>query len=458
MHSAAACSAGGAASVITIVVTVLDGLCLASSNQPSFEAAIVSLSTIGCVALILLLVLRQIHPQTKIWPWKSWQSVVHGLLIGYLFFAAGITAGVIGKTLTTTPSTPLFVARNILWALSVFAQAIFSGLLLVPKTNSQNGSSSRWPRPRDHEMSALPDRSHQRNTTLPDSTQTLVETFRPRLTLNLKASNHTLTPWNPSPSNVPSRVSSRYSGRTLYHQEPDHNSIDLHSGVTSTKGKDHDVCNVADQEEPPSLSQQQQQQQQQATSPTSPSGMPHRSNSEARRSTDSLLILPSPGLPSPIETSSPADSSCAETNKPTRQRSLPKLNLPPNEQDQMNIHPLFRACSPSPPPTPLPGTMVKASPAAGTTISPQTLNRVRWSRSSNSLRVSEKRRSQSPFLLERMDLPEGERSEQDKSSIAAATAAATARPMPGIIMAADIRSSMMQYEKRYELNESPHEG
>lgn len=449
MHSVAACSTGAAALVVTFIVTVLDGLCL-SSNQSSLEAAIVSLSTIGCVALILLLVLRQRYPQAKIWPWISWQSVVHGLLIGYLFFAAGITAGAIGKTLTIVPSKPRFVARSILWALSVFVQAIFSGLLLVPKSNSQDDSSRRWPRPLAHEMSVLPDRSCERNSRMPDSAQTLVESFRPhQQTLNLKTSTDVLTPWHPNPSNIPSRVSSRYSGRTLYQQESHQNSIDLHSGVTSpNKAEVHDGCCVTDKEEP----------QRQATCPTSPSDIPNRSNSEAKRSMDSLLILPSPGQPSTIEASVPADSFSTVTNKPTRHSSLPKLKLPPGEKDEMNIHPLFRACSPSPPPTPLPGTIVKASPAAGTTISPQTLNQVRCSRSSNSLHVSKEWRSRSPFLLERMDLPKGERSDQAESSVAAATAAATSRPMPGIIMAGDIRRSMMQYEKKYELSESPHEG
>lgn len=74
--------------------------------------------------------------------------------------------------------------------------------------------------------------------------------------------------------------------------------------------------------------------------------------------------------------------------------------------------------------------MVKASPAAGTTISTQTLNRVR---STTSLRVKNNGRSRSP-LFGQMDLTEEEGSGEAESSSAAA-AAAISRPMPGIIMA-----------------------
>lgn len=433
MHSLVACSVGGVALVLTFIVTILDGLCFAVSNNSALESATVSLSTIACVELVGLLVLRQKHPQTKIWPWITWQSAVYGFLIGYLFLTAGVTAGTIAKSLLEVHPKPRFIARNIIWAFSVFIQAIFSGLLLVPEGNTRDDveSSPRWPHARPHEMEVLPHRSRERTRQIPDSTPTLVETFRPPLTLNIKTSNDALAPWNPS--NAPTRVSSRYSGRTLYQNESTRNSVvDLHTGAGSpTKPDGQDGCTLTDQD---------QQQATITTSPTSPDDAQNsRRDSEARLSMDSLLILPSPGLPSPIEysPSTTTDSSfTTETtflpSKPKRQQPPPTLNLPPNDEAQMNIHPLFRACSPSPPPTPLPGTMVKASPAAGTTISTQTLNRVR---STTSLRVKNNGRSRSP-LFGQMDLTEEEGSgEAESSSAAAAAAAAISRPMPGIIMA-----------------------
>lgn len=435
MHSLVACSVGGVALVLTFIVTILDGLCFAVSNNSALESATVSLSTIACVALVGLLVLRQRHPQTKIWPWITWQSAVHGFLIGYLFFTAGVTAGTIAKSLLEEHPKPRFIARNIIWAFSVFVQAIFSGLLLVPEGNppedDENTTAARWPRARPHEMEVLPHRSRERTRQMPESTPTLVETFRPALTLNIKPSNDALAPSNPS--NAPTRVSSRYSGRTLYQNESTRNSVDLHTGVGSpTKPDAQDGCTLTDQDQQTSTF---------TTNPTSPDDtQSSRRDSDVKLSMDSLLILPSPGLPSPIEysPSSTTESFATENtithSKSKRQQPPPTLSLPPNDEAQMNIHPLFRACSPSPPPTPLPGTTVKASPAAGTTISTQTLNRVR---STTSLRVKNNGRSRSP-LFGRMDLTEEEGSGEAESSSAAAAAAAISRPMPGIIMAGEM--------------------
>lgn len=435
MPSLVTCSVGGVALVLTFIVTILDGLCFAASNNSALESATVSLSTLACVALVGLLVLRQKHPETKIWPWNTWHSAVHGFLIGYLFITAGVTAGTIARSLLEAYPKPRFIARNIIWAFSVFIQAIFSGLLLVPEGSRPNDTENqvpRWPGPRPHEMEVLPHRSRERNEETrqapPESTHTLVETFRPQLTLNTKTSNEGLAPW--TRSNAPTRVSSRYSGRTLYQNESTRNSVDLHPGTGSLAKHDpQDACTISEKD----------QQQQQSTDDDSQES---RRDSDVKLSMDSLLILPSPGIPSPVEFSPSTTTSslvldplptAVVPSKPQRQQPPPTLNLPPNGDDQLNIHPLFRTCSPSPPPTPLPGTNVKASPAAGQTISPQTLNRVR---STTSLRVKNNGRSRSP-LFGQMDLAEEESSGEAESS-AAAAAAAISRPMPGIIMAGEM--------------------
>ncbi|KAJ5765618.1 hypothetical protein N7520_005177 [Penicillium odoratum] len=100
-----------------------------------------------------------------------------------------------------------------------------------------------------------------------------------------------------------------------------------------------------------------------------------------------------------------------------------------------NIHPLFRSTSPCPSPTPTPGTRVKASPSAGQTITHQTLTRMR---SARSLR---ERQIPSPFLS------------------AEELAHARKDPESGLsfIDAGHVRRSITQYEKKYDLNESPDE-
>lgn len=102
-----------------------------------------------------------------------------------------------------------------------------------------------------------------------------------------------------------------------------------------------------------------------------------------------------------------------------------------------NIHPLFRSTSPCPSPTPTPGTRVKASPSAGQTITHQTLTRMRSARS-----LRESLQSPSPFL-----------SDEEVTQ-------ARKEPNSGFLSFVDaghVRRSITQYEKRYDLNESPDE-
>lgn len=438
MHTTVLYSLVSATLVLTVTGTILDGVCYVWSNRSSFESAIVSLSAVSCVDLVLLLVLRQIHPKGGTWPWRIWQSIAHYLLIAYLFLAAGTTAGLITKSSTMVPAEILLITRNIFWALSVFLQALFSGYMLVSNNTRQRDDSHRWPRPLSQELEALQNHSSETNQIQErtDSPSMVVESRRPFLSINPKTSTDGLAPVHPYMSNVTTRVSSLYSGKTLFQQESKSDSIDLHSGVTSSSNKvdasEGDTCNAAGPE----------------NEFTSARPAPQRKESQDIRSVDSLLILPSP--PSPTESATPEPS----INK---QPILPKLNCTPNDKNvkEKSIHPLFRSDSPSPPPTPMPGTMVKASPVAGTTISAMTLSRVR---SSNSLRMGNGGRSRSPMLLERMGEGESRDDSQVEPSSPSSAPASSSSPIPGAIMAGDVRRSMVQHERKYELNESPHEG
>ncbi|KAJ5216545.1 uncharacterized protein N7498_002952 [Penicillium cinerascens] len=103
------------------------------------------------------------------------------------------------------------------------------------------------------------------------------------------------------------------------------------------------------------------------------------------------------------------------------------------ESREHNIHPLFRSNSPSPSPTPTPGTTVKGSPSAGQTITKNTLTRMR---SARSLR-EQNMRTPSP-------LPES-RPELVRQNSGAG------------LWLSYVRRGASQYEKRYDLNESPEE-
>lgn len=434
MHTTVVHSLAGAALLLTLTGTILDGVCYVWSNRSSFESAIVSLSAVSCVDLVLLLVLRQIHPKGGTWPWRSWQSIAHCLLVAYLFLAAGTTAGLIAKSSTKVPAEAQLITRNVFWALSVFLQALFSGYLLVSNNTRKRDGSHRWPCPLSHELEALQNHSSGTNQIQDhtDSPSIIVGSCRPSLSINPKASTDGLAPVHPYMSNVATRVSSRYSGKTLFQQESKHDSIDLHSGVTSSSNEvdalEGDTGNMTGPEH----------------ESTSTRPAPQRKESEDICSVDSLLILPSP--PSPTESATPESS----INK---QPILPKLNFPPSDKNvkEENIHPLFRSDSPSPSPTPMPGTMVKASPVAGTTISAMTLSRVR---SSNSLRMSNGGRSRSPMLLERMSEGRSRDDSQVEPSPPSSAPASSSSPISGAIMAGGVRRSMVQYEKKYELNES----
>ncbi len=77
---------------------------------------------------------------------------------------------------------------------------------------------------------------------------------------------------------------------------------------------------------------------------------------------------PANALDGPFLPQSPTYSTPNFTRPFSRQRS---------SSDECHIHPLFRTNSPTPPPTPTPGTVVTAAPMAGQVINGRTLNRMR---------------------------------------------------------------------------------
>ncbi|OGM42424.1 hypothetical protein ABOM_008299 [Aspergillus bombycis] len=324
----------------------------------------------------------------------------------------------------------LLVTRTVIWAISVLAEGLFGGLLLM--TLAKRTSRSRWSTSLPHDLDAL----HEQlavNNRLESTKQPQLVVDSPKQSADQKRSCDGLIAIQQSTSSAASLISKRYSGRTLYQQDSKHGSIDLNPPVAYPEcvvmrntfdscPYEHNIYTIGADSDSRSRKTQGNRPELRCSLDTL------RRQSSFRRSSDTSRSL--------------------QPEAPTK-GGHPKLTL----SDESNIHPLFRSNSPTPPPTAMPGTTVIASPVAGQTISMKALHRMR---STNSLR-SYTPRSRSP-LFEQIDqageevhpktgLGDG-RCEPNNDQIFT---------IPNFVMAADLRRSITQYEKRYDLIESPHE-
>ncbi|PYH40310.1 uncharacterized protein BP01DRAFT_308646 [Aspergillus saccharolyticus JOP 1030-1] len=432
---------GGFTLLSTFITTILNGICYSfsrslSSHIASVESAIVSLGTINCAVITALLFLWAKDVNARMGAqWRSHRAIFYSLIAVYLSIATGITAGGIawsavqsmtGKTSVTHKHQTLMLSRCVIWAISVLSQGILGGYLLT--SLSKRDAGGRWSSALSQELEILPDQvSVGDKEEVVKAPSIVLESQRP--SGEGKTSGDIVPELQPSASRTESQTSNRYSGRTLYQHDSKQSSLDLPR--THLAGAESTVPRYQAREQPENLTVQPGGKEERNEPPTI-----RRSYSGPKRSFE--------GLPrqSSVNRSSPATSSThlAATSRPVP----PKLKLP----DESFIHPLFRSDSASPPPTPMPGTTVIASPAAGQTISVQTLNRVR---STRSLR-SHAPRSRSP-LFEQVDQPLAELERKSDSP----EPSGRESPMPNFILAADVRSSITRYEKKYDLDESPDE-
>ncbi|CAG7920102.1 unnamed protein product [Penicillium olsonii] len=313
----------GASLLSTFIVTILNGICFATS-QASADVVTIILSAMGCLALITLGVLHHKNIQRGRVPCTY-------LTGGYLLIAAVASAG----AMALSPQGTVFVTRSVFWALSVFIQGLYCGYITTALFQAH--SSPEWPRSYSHELKDMPE-----SPTLipaPPRVCDLSELFEPKRTSLRKYP----------------RRSSRYSDATLcpYEKsETKNNSID----TTSTHS-------------PPSPTDK--------TTPARPlrGSNSIRSMSSSRRNAPTPLSLDSAVGPLPSPSATLVDS---PTTKPV---SNPNSTWEYNPFRENNIHPLFRSNSPCPSPTLNPGTVVKASPSAGQTIPAGTITRMRSARS-----------------------------------------------------------------------------
>lgn len=376
------------ASLSTLVVAILNGVIYAKlqslpDSTSTMGQAPLSFSAITFVALIFLSMFlhKDIRGQHQ---WPEWRMGLFYFTGIYLFIAAASSSA----TMTTEKlSSGLSVSRSIFWALSLLAQGQYFGLLLVK--SGQKTLTPIWPS------------SYSQELPRSDSASTK---FTPLQTVHDPCPRVGGFDTRRSSLRKFPRRSSRYPGDILCVQnigEVKHNSFDTSSSTTSSA----------------------------KSSPTHdrmPDFYTERDTRPLLRGNGSIRSMPSlrqERVPRSLDTlvhTSPTTSALR-----LHPQSTSTLNLA--EAREQNIHPLFRSTSASPPPTPTRGTMVKASPSAGQTITKNTLTRMR---SNRSLR--------------------------------------TPSPLPGSgeftsglapVHTGQIRRShsTTQSEKRYELNESPEE-
>ncbi|KAJ5232028.1 hypothetical protein N7468_004984 [Penicillium chermesinum] len=363
----------GAAMLSAVIMTILNGLAYTTlptrSLAPAAGLAPVALSAISCVALIMLtfLVHKDVGRGGKL---AGWKAAVFYFTVVYLLVAAGSTAG----TMATSPDrTSLSITRSVFWAMSIFAQGSYCGYLLV-RCSQTSTQDPQWPRSYPQELKTLPE--------TPSS-------IAPPAAVCDPYPEHRFDTRRGSLRKFPRR-SSRYSGGTLDldSSKPEYptETNSMISSLSVSPTNDHKPVPFLD---------------------------PEQDTRPLLRGTGSIRSMPSlrqdgvrPSLDNLMQPASPVTSifHTGVSNESVE-------TLAPREH---NIHPLFRSTSPSPSPTPTPGTVVKASPSAGHTITHQTLTRMR---SARSLR------------------------EQGRQ---------TPSPLP-------VPPDVSHHEKRYDLNESPYE-
>ncbi|EAW24136.1 uncharacterized protein NFIA_037100 [Aspergillus fischeri NRRL 181] len=399
---------GGISIALNLVASVLHAVCLASSGASSIESITVTLSAASCLVLLTLVLLWR----KNIWlrsrdRWAKWRTIAHGLILAYLAISSGVTAGAV------------------VWSTSKL-EGLFAGFLLIDNSHNQCPSSL------SQELVLQPDQSSLKHKSATKEPALTIKSRRQSIDRETSYDSSLFA--NQPATSIAS--SHRYSGRTLYQPDSKHNSLDLQPpglgmpppasnasrNRLETRADERDSCSITTEERQDMR-------------------IIHGTQSEIKRSLDSLMHQPSSGTSSPAASPTKLEAS--------RAPAPPKLHFP----DESNIHPLFRSDSPSPPPTPLPGTNLHGLAVAGQTISVKTLNRMR---SANSLRPHGAR-SRSP-RFERIN-QQGETTEDQKlnPSRESRDRLAEKTAIPGLLMAADVRKSIARYEKRYELNESPDE-
>lgn len=460
----------GAAVLFAFIVVVLDGLVyghLRSLHSPTStaELAAVLLSTITCIILLMLSIFlpRMIRNAGR--HGSAWSTTVLTFAGTSLLISTTCVAGtIVSHSLpNSSMSTRILIARSICWDLSVLTQGLYFGFLLVTFAQCSPSTEQGWPRSELQELEARPETPRSAGTCSPSPTL-CDESYSGLPHFDTRRSSLRKYP----------RRSSRYSGATICADNDlpsKYEPFDTSPSTASLPASSLTVEHVPTHTQSPQSSNSNSRVDNAARRPAPALSLrtsSFRSSSSLRRkinintppnihvsldtivrqcsSTPSSTTIAntSPALEStsnlpetyafycsrkPFQTTSSVSLPCSPIPSPTLSPSHNLRNSREREREN-NIHPLFRSTSPTPSPTPLPGSIVRASPSAGRTITQKTLMRMR---SARELRAS--------------------RHDRDWNQ----SADSASLPDPGTWMAMGragyVRSSVTRYEKKGDLTE-----
>lgn len=412
----------------TFIATVLNGLFAASlrhlSKPHSFDFATVGLNATSCVVLlgwtswIFARGWKALRSDLK--PWERGMIIA---IVSYLFATIEVTGGAVAWggvqflkiSITRFPhrTESLLIAWCVMWSMSSFFQGLVCALLmtsLMRRQEKESGpSEDSFTRRRTMRMSEVGQTAPSPLT----RTWSLREKF--------KSSSERLSSLRSSISGlVMTPLSERHLGRSNSKRASKHTFPDSPSGEYSCRERTFDNWD---------------------TSAVS------RENKETALRSSMLSMKPLPSLPSPSrpQTAYTLDGTLVNSSETTLPLSpqgprcgIPRVSRPRTLSLESHIHPLFRSDSPCPSPTPSPGTVLTASPVAGQTITTHTVRKIR----SSSLLQSSK---PLPSIDSSEDLETTSESECRRPRPAHQNSVSS---MPEFVLAAGVRHSMLDYEKR----------
>ncbi|KAJ9217752.1 hypothetical protein DTO166G4_556 [Paecilomyces variotii] len=409
--------------VSTFTATVLNGVFAASlrrlSTPHSLDFASVGLNTISCV--ILLVWTSLIFARGDVLPTalKSSEKGMLFAIVSYLFATIEVTGGAVAwsgvqflKTSTTkfpSRTESLLIAWTVMWAMSSFFQGLVCGTLiatLMQHSNQDNGR--RVVASLERQTTASTSDIRQDRPSAPIRRYSLREKFKSsseRLNSIRSSITGFITPMTPL-------------GRSNSKRVPKDTFPESASGDFDTRERafdNWDTSSVSRENKETALRSSM------LSSKPLPQ-LPNRSRPQtANTLTGSILSSSSTTLPP-----SPQGPRCGLPRGVSRPRTVSL---------ESHIHPLFRSDSPSPSPTPSPGTVLTASPLAGQTINTHTVRKIR---SSSILQSSQPL----PSIDSSEDLSETDRRRPRPAHHNSVSS------MPEFVLAAGIRHSALDYEKR----------
>ena len=419
----------------TVAAAVLNGLCYASgkyswARSRPLNLALVCLNAVACASLIVLALIRakDVHQR----PRRNGRLGIYLLATFYLLASAAFTAVVMAWTNWrrvresengTLPYEPLFISCFVVWGVSVVLQALFCGYLLVGVTcrsgkGSEDAEREREELPEDKSSFAglgLTNVEMVMDSDRMGSLQTAwIKPFSDQAAGGGGGHNR-----SPTLSNC-----SKHSRSSLLHHQ--NSSSDI-NGICAVN-----VFATTTTAPPPSSS---------FSSTTSSSRGPNfdQTHHAATTTTDLGRTVSDSGNSRcdfrgrQLRVTSSLDDLIKQTVPEGAQNTRRSpLALETSTEEEDNVHPLFRASSPSPPPTPTDGTTVTASPVAGQTITTATLRQMRSiSRLSNTDTTG--------------DRPGSSQSGPGNESPPVNSSESTDMPR----YMTNVRHSQLQYEKKY---------